>query len=104
MIGRNGVAGAAAALDGKTSITRAIVQVAGSASTMDADVLKGLAQQSETLRSRLFKNEQANTALAQQIAGCNAVHQLEARLARWLLQVRDLLHSDDLPLTQEFLA
>lgn len=43
-------------------------------------------------------------AHAQQVAACNAVHELDERLGRWLLQTRDLIQSDDLPLTQEFLA
>jgi CRP-like cAMP-binding protein len=43
-------------------------------------------------------------AQAQQSVACNAVHNVEARLARWLLRCRDLIDSDDLPLTQEFLA
>jgi DNA-binding MurR/RpiR family transcriptional regulator len=38
------------------------------------------------------------------VAACNALHELEERLSRWLLQSRDLLMSDSLPLTQEFLA
>ena len=37
----------------------------------------------------------------QQVAACNALHELEERLSRWLLQSRDLLNSDILPLTQE---
>jgi Mn-dependent DtxR family transcriptional regulator len=32
------------------------------------------------------------------------VHDLEERLCRWFLQVRDLLQTDALPLTQEFMA
>jgi CRP-like cAMP-binding protein len=43
-------------------------------------------------------------AHSQQIAACNAAHGLEERLCRWLLQTRDLLASDTLPPTQEFLA
>jgi CRP-like cAMP-binding protein len=43
-------------------------------------------------------------AQTQQVAVCNALHELEERLSRWLLQSRVLLHSDTLPLTQEFLA
>jgi Mn-dependent DtxR family transcriptional regulator len=38
------------------------------------------------------------------VAACNALHELEERLSRWLLQSRDLLQSDTLPLTQEFLS
>jgi hypothetical protein len=44
------------------------------------------------------------SAQAQQVAACNAFHELEERLSRWLLQSRDLLQSDTLPLTQEFLS
>jgi hypothetical protein len=43
---------------------------------------------------------------AQQIAACNALHDAEARLARWLLQTQDRLPSraPTLALTQDFLA
>jgi CRP-like cAMP-binding protein len=40
----------------------------------------------------------------QQIAICNAKHNAEARLCRWLLQTRDRIESDIVPLTQEFLS
>ena len=40
----------------------------------------------------------------QQTAACNALHTMESRLARWLLQTRDRVYSDVLPLTQEFLS
>jgi hypothetical protein len=43
-------------------------------------------------------------AQVQQIAACNALHSLEERLSRWLLQARDLLNADVLPLTQDFLS
>lgn len=39
-----------------------------------------------------------------QNAVCNRVHQIEQRLAKWLLAVRDRAGSDELPLTHEFLA
>jgi CRP-like cAMP-binding protein len=41
---------------------------------------------------------------AQQSAACNATHTVEARLSRWLLRCRDLHESDELLLTQEFVA
>ena len=37
-------------------------------------------------------------------AACNASQPVEARLARWLLHVRDRTGSESLPLTQEILA
>ena len=43
-------------------------------------------------------------AQVQQTAACNALHATESRLARWLLQTRDRIDTDVLPLTQEFLS
>jgi CRP-like cAMP-binding protein len=42
--------------------------------------------------------------MVQQSAGCNALHALETRLCRWLLQTRDRSDSNRLSLTQEFLS
>src|SRR3954468_15599075 len=59
---------------------------------------------SEPLRTGLISHEHALATHTQQVAACNALHELEERLSRWLLQSRDLLSSDTLPLTQEFLS
>jgi hypothetical protein len=40
----------------------------------------------------------------QQSVACNALHALEARLARWLLQTHDCVDDNSIPLTQEFLG
>jgi CRP-like cAMP-binding protein len=56
------------------------------------------------LRSTLTRYDQTVSAHIQQVGACNALHELEERLSRWLLQTRDLLMSDTLPLTQEFLS
>ena len=40
----------------------------------------------------------------QQTAACNALHDVEARLSRWLLQARDRLESNTIRLTHEFLS
>ena len=40
----------------------------------------------------------------QQTAACNALHPVEARLSRWLLQARDRLESNTVKLTHEFLS
>jgi hypothetical protein len=50
------------------------------------------------------KHEQTVYAQASQSAACVAVHQMEARLCRWLLRSRDLTGSDSLQFTQEFLG
>ena len=40
----------------------------------------------------------------QQTAACNALHEVPARLGRWLLQTSDKIASDTIPFTHEFLA
>jgi CRP-like cAMP-binding protein len=104
MVGRDGVVGASAALDDKTSTTRAIVQLAGSTLICDASALKSAALQTATLLSSLIRHEQTLLAQVQQSAACLAAHHTEARLCRWLLRARDLSGSDTLNFTQEFLA
>jgi CRP-like cAMP-binding protein len=104
MVGRDGLIGGASALGTRVSVFKAIVQIAGSASVLDADRLSSAANKSATLRATLFRHEQVILAQAQQSAACNASHSVEARLSRWLLRARDLQGSDDLNLTQEFLS
>jgi CRP-like cAMP-binding protein len=104
MVGRDGVVGALAALDGRISLSRAVVQISGHGASCDVEALKQATMQSATLYSLLIRHEQVVYAQAQQSAACNAMHTIEERLARWLLRARDLSRSDTLPFTQEFLA
>ena len=104
MIGRESLVGGSAGLNGQESVYKAIVQIAGTASVLDSDRLRGLAETSAASRATLFRHEQMILVQAQQSAACNATHTVEARLARWLLRSRDLQGSDDLVLTQEFLS
>lgn len=104
MVGRDGIIGATAALNGRTSLSRTIVQLAGQGLQCSVDVLKRAAMQRPAILSLLIRHEQTVYAQAQQSAACNATHQVEARLCRWMLRARDLSGSDVLPFTQEFLA
>ena len=104
LVGHDGVLNAASALDGKVSLNKGIVQMAGSAGAIDVDQLRRLADEIKPFRSLLIRHEQVLFAQSQQSAACNASHKVEARMARWLLHMRDLAGSDELMLTQEFLA
>jgi hypothetical protein len=53
MLGRNGVIGAGAALDGQTALNTAIGQADGAGTMIEAGVLKKAARESETLRVAL---------------------------------------------------
>jgi CRP-like cAMP-binding protein len=104
MIGKDGVVGTSAALDGAKSLNRAIVQVPDEALMIDLASVKAAVGASRSLRVKFYQHDQMILAQAQQSAACNAVHEIEARLCRWILRTRDLVESDKLNLTQEFLA
>jgi len=104
MIGRDGVVGASAALDGNIALSRSIIQLSGEIVVCDIDALKSASLQSPKLLALLIRHEQTVYGQAQQSAACFATHQVEARLCRWLLRARDLSGSDYLPFTQEYLG
>jgi CRP-like cAMP-binding protein len=104
MIGRDGVVGGAAALNGARALNRAVVQSPGNASSIETGRMKEAVFQSQTLRTKLFQYDQLLLAQAQQSAACNALHQVEERLCRWILRTRDVLDSGVMNLTQEFIA
>jgi CRP-like cAMP-binding protein len=87
MVGWDGVVGASAALDGRISLSRGIIQLPGDIVVCSIAGLKSAAMQSPTLLSLLIRHEQTVYAQAQQSAACFAAHQIHARLCRWLLRV-----------------
>jgi CRP-like cAMP-binding protein len=104
MIGSESVVGGEAALDGGDAAYKAIVQVAGGGAALDVEIARRAVRDSEEFRNALVHHELLILAQAQQSAACNASHQLQERLARWLLRVRDVTGSDSFVLTQEFIA
>jgi CRP-like cAMP-binding protein len=103
MVGRDGVIGAAQAIDGKRSINKIVVQVPGTALVIDRDPLRQLLDGNSPIRKVLAAHEQFWVADIQQTAACNACHPAEARIARWLLRMRDLV-GDHLAITQDDLG
>jgi CRP-like cAMP-binding protein len=104
MVGRDSLVGGGAALDDRDAVYKAIVQVPGNGLLLDVDVARQVARDSELFRTAIIRHEQIILAQAQQSAACNAAHNLDQRLARWLLRVRDVTGSDTFDLTQEFIA
>jgi CRP-like cAMP-binding protein len=104
MVGRDGVIGAVATLNGRRSLNRAIVQIGGNCLVCSVEPLKAFLQEHQHMRSLLGAHEQALFAQARRSAACNATHVFESRFARWLLPASDLCGSNELPLTQEYIA
>ena len=103
-IGREGAVGFAAAAFPRRSLSRVIVQVAGTASRIPAGQLQQACRDNERLRFLIDRHSDALFAHAIQSVACNALHSVEARFCRWLLCCHDRIDTDRVSLTQEFLA
>jgi CRP-like cAMP-binding protein len=103
-IGGEGGVGLMAGLGGRNATGRAVVQLEGDFSQIPLAPFQNALSQSPKMRNLFARYNDAQVALVYQVAGCNALHQVSARLCRWLLQTRDRHDSDAVPLTQEFLA
>lgn len=105
MVGNREVIGVNAFMGGReTTQTEYIVQIAGSAIKVEARPLLEEFDRNKELRDVLLRYTQALIAQISQTTGCNSLHVLDQRLARWLLEAQDRIDSDDLKLTQEFLG
>jgi CRP-like cAMP-binding protein len=88
----------------RTSASRAVTQGEGSAFRINADDMRKAVRGCPQLLISLLRYFQEATMEVSQIAACNRLHDVEERLARWLLMSQDRIRSDQLPLTQEFLS
>ncbi|MBR0796466.1 Crp/Fnr family transcriptional regulator [Bradyrhizobium jicamae] len=104
MVGRGSIFGAFAGLSEIRSLESAVVLVPGIATAIDIEPFRAAVAQSPSLRATLIRHGLAVYAQVQQTAGCNAAHTVESRLARCLLQTRDLSGSNKIVLTQEAMA
>jgi CRP-like cAMP-binding protein len=103
-IGRESATGLLNALSGEPASSMIMAQISGSAMKMPAKALRELALSSPQLMALVARHIQANVAQVEQSVACNAVHHVDARLARWLLQTADRVGGPIIPLTQEYLA
>lgn len=103
-VGREGAVGAMSGLGPRTAFTRGVVQMPGHAAQIQTTKFQTIVEQSPTLREIIVRYNELLLAQVQQSCACNALHEAEARLCRWLLQSRDRGDSDTVPITQEFLA
>ncbi|HEY1805841.1 MAG TPA: Crp/Fnr family transcriptional regulator [Terracidiphilus sp.] len=104
LIGRDGVVGLPAVLGSGRAANRTFIQLPGSGYSLKAKVLLEAAESSNHLRTCLQLATEGYLTQTAQTAACNRVHELEERLARWLLMCSDRLQSDYIPITHEFVA
>jgi len=104
IVGREGVVGASLRSFGPLSFGQSTVQIPGAAWQLKSDIFLRLFRESPPFRSATNAFQSVIFMQAQQSAACHALHTVEARLCRRLLQSRDVVGSDAIPLTQEFLS
>jgi CRP-like cAMP-binding protein len=104
LVGNEGVVGIALFLGGETMPNQAVVQVAGLALRMKAQAVLEEFERGGPFQLALLRYTQALLTQISQTAVCNRLHPVEKRLARWLLMTRNRLASDEILMTQEFIA
>jgi CRP-like cAMP-binding protein len=104
VVGNEGVFGINVVLGSVTTPHEAVVQLPGDGVRASADVLRREFKQGGRLQDLLLRYTQAFIVQIAQNAGCNKVHPLDGRLARWLLMACDRAPGPELELTHEFIA
>jgi CRP-like cAMP-binding protein len=104
-LGREGMVGVSAMLDGASVTSAAMVQ--GATETcyrMNVEAFRREIDRRGAFHDLMAHYAQALFGFVAQSTACNAIHSVEQRLARWLLMAHDRMESNEFPLTQEFVA
>lgn len=104
MVGYEGVTGLQAFLGLPISEHHAVMQLADDGLRMPADQFKQACHQLASLEALMLRYTRAMMTQLTQSVVCSRFHSIEQRLCRWLLTSQDAVRSDDIHLTQEFLA
>jgi CRP-like cAMP-binding protein len=104
LVGREGAIGSLSVLGPSPSAITAIVRAAGTASRLPVARVHTAFGRSPAIRYALQTHIRATLVQLQLGAACNALHPVKARMARWMLHLRDHIDDDMLPLTQEALS
>jgi CRP-like cAMP-binding protein len=104
VVGNDGLVGIALFMGGDTTPNRAVVQSAGRAFKMRAQVLKGEFLRAGRFHNLMLRYTQALITQISQTAVCNRLHSVDQQLCRWLLLSHDRLPSDRLIMTHDLIA
>lgn len=103
-IGREGAVGARVGQRPEIAFAQAIVQLPGTALKITIEKFHETIRKSPAIVDLAACASEIMAVNLQQSAACNALHPLEARLARWLLHSRDRFDADEMPLSHSFLS
>lgn len=103
-IGNEGVVGLGGLLSGDVSFSRQVVQLGGQAVRISRQPFLTVVNGSRGLRGLLAAHADAFASQLMQSAACNARHDAEQRLARWILTMADRSGLATLPFTHHAVA
>ncbi len=104
MIGIEGAVGGVVSDGHKPAYATGIVEAGGRAFCLPVGAFEDAKEDSATLRDHFARYGDCLLAQVLQSVACNAVHDFESRLARWLLAAQDRLGRRDVFVTQDFVA
>jgi CRP-like cAMP-binding protein len=104
VIGYEGFVGVPLALGADCGQHEVIVQVSGAGWRMSVARFQAILPDCPMLRRVLQRYALAFLNQTARSSACNRMHEINQRLARWLLLVHDRVPGDELILTQEFLS
>jgi CRP-like cAMP-binding protein len=104
MFGYEGVIGISALMGTKRSLNRVYTQIPGHGYSCAIEVARREFYLGGEFQSLTLRYVQTQLLQAVQSAGCNAKHDIDRRLARWLLLCADRAHSNNFALSQGFIA
>jgi CRP-like cAMP-binding protein len=102
--GAEGIVGAPLAFGFESAPMRAIMQISGRGLRIASSTLEDAIHRAPFLKALVERYVMMQQLQVAQLAACNRLHDMDQRLARWLLMCQDRIDSENLPLTHEFLA
>ncbi len=104
IVGNEGFTGTPAAVGLLRSTLQAIVQITGDGFRVEVGALQNTFESAPQFQLMLSRYAVVRSMQVAQTAACNRLHDIEQRLARWLLMAQDRVDSGSLPITHDFLA
>ena len=104
MVGPEGIVGAYGGYGIDHAVTDATIKITGIGVQISLADFRDTLAHSEALADQVARCEALLVAQMHQSAACNAVHDVEARMCRWLLEIDDRMGGSRFPMTQDMLA
>ncbi len=104
MVGNEGMSGISIFMGVDVSSNQFLVQGSGTAVRMKAAALGDESNNLGSLHRLLRRYSHSLMTQISQSAACNRFHNVDARLARWMLMTHDRMGADEFQLTQEFMS